>query len=143
MSAEQISDGQAVAAVWAYFRRCGKIDPTIVELYTEDAIFFDASGPETIVGRDRILQECFEPLFAAFPDFHCDHRVRHIVASGGVVLAELEIEGTHRGPFLGHDATGRLISWPTTGVWELSAAGLITREAYYWDRESVSSQLNR
>src|SRR6202035_3051816 len=93
-------------------------------------------------GRQRIRAEVFEPLFAALPDFRCDHKIRHIVGERGVVFAELEIEGTHHGPFLGREATGQVIRWPTTGVWELDPNGRITREAYYWDRQSVAAQLD-
>jgi steroid delta-isomerase-like uncharacterized protein len=112
-------------------------------MYTEDAVFFDCAGPETFTGRAAIRDNVFEPLFAAFPDFHCHDQVRHIISEGGVVMAELVITGTHKGEFLGLPPTNRRVSWNTTGVWEITEKGLIQREAYYWDLETLLRKLRQ
>ncbi|MGY4711905.1 ester cyclase [Mycolicibacterium sp. CBM1] len=130
-----------IDVVRRYFARCAEHDCDIVEMYTEDAEFFDCAGPETFTGRRAIAEHVFAPLFAAFPDFRCDQRVRHIIGAGGVVMAELVITGTHEGDFLGCAASHKPVSWNTTGVWEITPDGLISREAYYWDVDTLRRQL--
>lgn len=132
-----------IDVVLRYFQRCREHSTSIVEMYADDAEFFDCAGPSTFRGRAAIAQNVFEPIFTAFPDFRCDDQVRHIVAMNGVVAAELVISGTHRGEFLGCQATGNFVTWPTTGVWEVNAAGQISREAFYWDAESLRKQLQQ
>lgn len=110
-------------------------------MYTEDAVFFDCVGPTSYTGRQAIREQVFEPIFTAFPDFRCDNQVRHIMSQGGVVMAELVITGTHMGEYLGHQPTNKPVSWNTTGVWEITGDGLIRREAYYWDAETLAKQL--
>jgi steroid delta-isomerase-like uncharacterized protein len=127
--------------VLRYFARCAERDASIVEMYTEDAVFFDCAGPTTFTGRQAIREHVFEPIFTAFPDFRCDDQVRHIMSDSGVVMAELVISGTHLGEFLGHLPTSKPVSWNTTGVWEITRDGLIRREAYYWDADTLAKQL--
>jgi steroid delta-isomerase-like uncharacterized protein len=110
-------------------------------MYTEDAEFFDCAGPTIYTGRAAIAEHVFEPLFTAFPDFRCDEHVRHLISDGGVVMAELVITGTHQGNFLERPPTHKQVSWNTTGVWEITHDGLIRREAYYWDVDTLRQQL--
>lgn len=112
-------------------------------MYTEDAVFFDCAGPTTYTGRGAIREHVFEPIFTAFPDFRCDDQVRHIISQRGVVMAELVITGTHEGDFLGYAPTRKRVSWNTTGVWEITDDGLIRREAYYWDVDTLRQQMCR
>ena len=130
-----------IAVVLEYFRRCGIQEPSVIDMYAKDAEFFDSVGPTITVGRGEIWSNVFQPLFGGLPDFSCDHAIRHMVAHQGTVMAELEIRGTHRGLFLGFAPTGRVIAWPTAGVWSIRSDGLITREAYYWNLEVVTRQL--
>ncbi|MGI9161740.1 MAG: ester cyclase [Mycobacterium sp.] len=130
-----------IDVVLRYFARCAEGNPAIVDMYTPDAEFFDCAGPTTFTGQNAIRHNVFEPIFAAFPDFRCHDQVRHIMSNDGVVMAELVISGTHRGEFLGCPPTQRPVSWNTTGVWEITTDGLIRREAYYWDIDTVRGQL--
>lgn len=136
-----LDSGAEIAVVLEYFRRCGNQDPSVVDMYAKDAEFFDCVGPTVTIGRSAIWSNVFEPLFEGLPDFSCNHAIRHLVASQGTVMAELEIRGTHSGLFLGFAPTGHAITWPTTGVWSIDSDGLITREAYYWSLEVVMRQL--
>jgi predicted ester cyclase len=55
-------------------------------------------GPEPIRGLVAMLRE-------AFPDGHTE--IESILAHGDDVVMRCWFEGTHLGPFLGHEATGR------------------------------------
>lgn len=130
-----------IDVVLRYFQRCRERSTSIVSMYAEDGEFFDCAGPTTIIGRDDIAKYVFGPIFTAFPDFRCDDKVRHIMSHNGVVAAELVITGTHSGEFLGCPASGNRVAWNTTGIWEVNSDGLIAREAYYWDTDTVREQL--
>jgi len=131
----------AIDVVLSYFARCADRDASIVEMYTEDAEFFDCVGPSLFTGHAEIREHVFEPIFTAFPDFRCDDQVRHIVSDRNVVMAELVITGTHEAHYLGHPPTHRQVSWNTSGVWEITDDGLIRREAFYWDAATLTAQL--
>lgn len=46
----------------------------------------------------------FEPLIAAFPDWHWE--IRHLTIEGDYIALHLRVTGTHRGTFQGIEATG-------------------------------------
>lgn len=124
-----------------YFERCGqgKVDP-ILELYAEDAIFFDAgAGPTTIRGREAIGRDVFEPLFAGVPDFNVE--TVHMVGDDRLVLCEVVLRGTHTGTFSGIEATGRSLKWHSAGTWEIGPDGRFTREGYFYDTAALLSQI--
>ena len=57
-------------------------------------------------------------------------------------MAETTWRGSHRGPFLGIEPTGRSIEVPVILVADLRD-GLMSGERIYWDRATVLEQLGR
>lgn len=51
------------------------------------------------------FREMFADLRLAFPDLHIE--VEHLTANGDDVAFAYTITGTHQGPLMGHDATGK------------------------------------
>jgi len=124
-----------------YFERCGQgqVAP-ILELYADDAVFFDAgAGPTTIRGREAIGEEVFKPLFAGIPDFSVE--TVHMIGDDRLVLCEVILHGTHAGTFAGIEATGRRLTWHSAGTWEIGADGKFTREGYFYDTATLLSQM--
>ena len=72
------------------------------EVYAEDAVEHDPTGEQR--GREAI-REGMERLLAAFPDFSAS--VRDVVAEGDTVAMRVTLRGTHEGPFMGFEPTGR------------------------------------
>jgi predicted ester cyclase len=69
-------------------------------------------APDVVInGIDRGLDayaDALRPVVRAFPDYHWE--LRHLVADAPWIAAHLADTGTHCGPFLGVQATGRSVS---------------------------------
>jgi predicted ester cyclase len=75
-----------------------------------------------INGIDRGLDAYADGLQAvvgAFPDYRWD--LRHLVVDAPWIAAHLADTGTHRGPFLGVQATGRSVSTQEFAFYRLDA----------------------
>lgn len=91
----------------------------VAAMFSADAVFEDAADPAPVVGRSAIA-EVIREMWEGMPDFRVE-RVRTMVGCGSTVMAELDLVGTHRGPYLGCEPTGRTIRWPTAVLYELDA----------------------
>jgi predicted ester cyclase len=115
--------------------------PGVSELFAVDATFTDAVGPMIVEGRPAITEMVAE-MWAGLPDVHVE--VRAMVSSGHTVMAEIELVGTHDGPFLGCEPTGKAISWPGAVRYELSASGdEIVAESFFYDSVGLMAQLDQ
>ena len=74
------------------------------ELYAEDAIEHNPFGD--MHGRAAI-RESYEGFITAFPDI--EQEVEDVVAEGDTVAMRLTAHGTHEGPMMGLEPTGREI----------------------------------
>ncbi|MGH2594524.1 MAG: ester cyclase [Actinomycetota bacterium] len=126
----------------ALFDRVASKDlPGLSALFAVDAVFTDAVGPTVVEGRPAITEMVAE-MWAGLPDVRVE--VRAMVAEGSTVMAEIELVGTHDGPFLGCAPTGRIISWPGAVRYELSATGEeIVAESFFYDSVGLMAQLER
>ncbi len=108
-------------------------------LFLTDAVFTDAVGPTEVFGRAAITEMIAE-MWEGLPDVHVE--VRAMVSQGATVMAEIELVGTHLGPFLGCEPTGRAIRWPGAARYELSEAGdEIVTESFFYDSHGLFAQL--
>ncbi|WP_251342554.1 ester cyclase [Haloplanus halophilus] len=73
------------------------------EIFADDVVEHFAFGRE-IRGREA-LREQLETFFAAFPDFEAT--VEAVAAEGDLVAMRVTLSGTHEGPFMGIEPTGR------------------------------------
>jgi predicted ester cyclase len=67
----------------------------------------DRQGPEGLKAASNAIR-------AAVPDLRCT--VEHLLVGGGQVVARLTFRGIHKGPFLGHPATGRPIEFSAIDI---------------------------
>jgi steroid delta-isomerase-like uncharacterized protein len=134
-----MSDSEAI--VRRLFDRVEAKDlDAVAALFAEDAVFVDCSDPAVVEGRAAIASMIAE-MWVGLPDFRVDE-VINLVSSDGLVLAELELVGTHGGEYLGHPATGAAVRWRTAVVYEVdTSSGQIKREAYYYDSARLLAQL--
>jgi len=76
--------------------------------------YFDLYAPQAVLHRSPPLQPGLESIkqfyrayWAAFPDIELV--VQNILAEGDLVACSFEVSATHRGQFLGIEATGRSV----------------------------------
>jgi steroid delta-isomerase-like uncharacterized protein len=90
---------------WA-FDRLNEHDVTpLKQFWTRDTV--ERFPDRTCRGAEEIARY-FEDAFAAIPDFHME--VLTIVEQGEDVFVHWRLTGTHQGPLLGIDPTGRKLS---------------------------------
>lgn len=94
------------------------------ELLTED--FIEHGTPPVPPGIDGFAA-FVGGLLEAFPDVVIT--VHDWVVGGDRVAARISVGGTHRGPFLGVEATGRKIGWTAIHIWRVTDGRLAERWA--------------
>jgi predicted ester cyclase len=72
------------------------------EFVARDVVIYGGDG-----GLDAYA-EALRVVVRAFPDYHWEHR--HLVVDAPWIAAHVADTGTHRGAFLGVEATGRSVS---------------------------------
>lgn len=90
-----------------------------VSLFTEDAVFYDVSAGVKYRGKD--IGKPVEISATAFPDMH--RELYDLYVSGDIVVVELSLNGTHKGPLVlpagTIPATGKEIHVPCCDVFRL------------------------
>ena len=116
----------------------GRLDQ-IVSLAAPDIVYVDMSDPRPVTGR-AAYREVLAGIFAGLPDFKA-HKWT-LVVQGDRVAAELELGGTHLGPFLGYPASGAEIRWPASSFYTLNhGRDQVVREVWYHDMGALNRQL--
>ena len=111
----------------------------LVNLFAEDCVFVDVPLSESAQGREA-FRSYIEETLLGLPDFQPDSWT--FVAEGNRVAAELVLVGTHRGSFMGYAPTQRVVRWQASAFYTLSPEhDQVVREVYYYDLESLTSQL--
>lgn len=126
--------------VRALFDQVAKKDlDGLMAYFEEDAVFIDCAGPVRVEGRPAI-REMIAEMWIGLPDFHVEEII-NIASANDVVICELELFGTHKGQYLDQPPTNVPVSWGATVVYELTRAGTVSREAYYYDSAGVLDQI--
>ncbi len=116
----------------------GNLDQ-IVRLFAEDGVFVDVTQLEPANGRQAFRASLAE-TFAGLPDFR--PLTWSLMTHGEHVAAELELIGSHLGPFLGYAATGAEIRWPASAFYTLNRGhDQIVRATTYYDLAGLTRQL--
>lgn len=108
----------------------------VLAYYTDDVFFHDVST-QPCHGKEE-MREFMQVFYTGFPDLRIE--IGEVIASGSLVVAEYELLGTHSGPFLGHQPTGRAFRIPTVSVYAHDGS-LFNRETVYYDAASLFRQL--
>jgi ketosteroid isomerase-like protein len=70
--------------------------PGFVKVFTEDGYFYDVSAGQKYYGQD--IGKTVDIYARAFPDMH--RELYSVYVSGDVVVVELSLNGTHKGPLV-------------------------------------------
>jgi ketosteroid isomerase-like protein len=93
--------------------------PAFITLFTEDGYFYDVSAGQKYYGED--IGKTVDIYARAFPDMH--RELYSVYVSGEVVIVELSLNGTHKGPLALPagmiPATGNEIHAPCCDVFHL------------------------
>jgi hypothetical protein len=93
--------------------------PTFIKLFTDDGYFYDVSAGQKYYGKD--IGKTVDIYALAFPDMH--RELYNLYTSGDVVVVELSLNGTHKGPLAlpagTIPATGKEIHAPCCDVFHL------------------------
>ena len=128
-----------IALVEEHVRRENAHDlPGIMETFGTRAFYDDEPWSEHHEGRDAV-HAYYADLLASLPDLRIE--INNCVAAENGVVIEVQISGTHNGPWRGLPATGRLVSFPLCGVFEFDDAGKLAGERIYYDRAFVLQQI--
>lgn len=119
----------------------------VARFYAEAINGRDAGAVDRLLSADFVhngeargragQRQAVEAFLEAFPDLH--NEIELIVAEGDLVAAHQTWSGTHEGPFLGVEATGRSVTFTSTAVLRVRD-GLI---AEAWDEVDVAGLLGQ
>ena len=104
----------------------------------EDAVFTFGDSGEVFEGRDAIGQ-----MLAAWYGemFEADSQRLALYVGDDGFAVEFRFEGTHIGDFYGIGATGRSVSFPFVGVYQVEGS-LIVAGTIYLPMERIKSMLS-
>jgi steroid delta-isomerase-like uncharacterized protein len=106
-------------------------------LYHEDAVNHQVAAGQPAVGREAI-RAGLAAFFAAFPDSFT--HLENLLVDGERVALEWSGGGTWRGPFAGHEPTGRSYVLRGCGFFTV-IDGRIKTQRGYWDRATWFEQI--
>jgi steroid delta-isomerase-like uncharacterized protein len=110
---------------------------SVLGTFGATARYDDEPNGEHHLGAEGI-QLYYEGLMRALPDLHIDVKRRHV--TDDAVTLEVEISGTHLGPWRGLPATGRRVRFPLCAIYTFDGDKLAGERIYY-DRATVFRQV--
>jgi steroid delta-isomerase-like uncharacterized protein len=111
----------------------------VFAMIADDGEFYDCSG-YTVSGK-AAMRASFEGSLEGMPDYRIE-RIINVAEAPNLVIAEVELSGTHLGTYFGFPATGKELRWTCSAVYEFNSDGLLQREAYYYDTAGLGTQLS-
>jgi steroid delta-isomerase-like uncharacterized protein len=130
---------QILEANRATFAAWNAHDPeAVAAIFAPDATIRDVGSPDVVSGRAAIRERAAE-LIAAFPDFRL--RQLDMIVGEDSNADRWEVTGTHKGPFLGIEATGNEISVEGATFSRFDSDGLVVEDVNFWDIAALMAQL--
>jgi steroid delta-isomerase-like uncharacterized protein len=131
----EATEGTSAGSVQVFLAFAEEHDPAF---YAEDGVFHVVALGEPFRGRAAIAEALATFYGGAFTDTHVE--VRTLLADGHRVVAEFVYNGTNTGELMGMSATGRRVSVPMLGIYEIEG-GLIRYGRLYYDSATMMRQL--
>ncbi len=97
-------------------------------------IFFSPTYVCPGVQGTAALKGTLRTMRHAFPDLHV--RIEELIAEQDTVVARLAYSGTHRGPFMQRQPTGKNLNWTGVAIYRI-ADGMIIEEWAIWDHTFI------
>jgi steroid delta-isomerase-like uncharacterized protein len=128
-------DPKAVIRRWVEMWNAQDLDAA-EELLAPEFVRHDANLPD-VVGPQAERQYIADNL-TAFPDLHFE--IEQLIAEGDLVAAHYQVQGTHRGEFLGIPGTGRPVTIQAVESYRL-AGGKLAEQWVVMDALGLLQQL--
>jgi predicted ester cyclase len=96
--------------------------------------FFSPSYTFPGMQGTEALKAALRTMRAALPDLEV--RIDQLIAEGDTVVARLAYSGTHHGPFMRRQPTGKRLHWSGVAIYRI-AGGMIVEEWGIWDQTFV------
>ena len=133
-SYEQIVDAnRATFAAWNAHN-----PDAVVAVYADDAVIRDVGSPDVLRGRAAIRERAAD-LLVAFPDFRLAQL--DLIVGEDSNADRWQASGTHHGPFLGMEATGKSIEVEGATFSRFDSKGLVVEDVNFWDVGALLAQL--
>jgi steroid delta-isomerase-like uncharacterized protein len=110
----------------------------VAAVFAEDAEIVDVTAGQVIRGRE-VIRAHAATILAAFPDFRLERAMLLIDAATNA--DQWIMHGTHSGPYLGIEPTGRTVEVRGATFSEFGPDGLVIRDTNYIDVGSLVAQL--
>ncbi len=110
----------------------------IMQTFGPEAQYEDEAWGEHHKGRAGV-QSYYEGLVRALPDLRIDVNRKHVAEEN--IILEVEISGTHKGPWKGLPGTGRRVRFPLCAVYSFDEQNKLAGERIYYDRATVLGQV--
>jgi len=110
----------------------------LMSTFGAEGFYDDAPWSEHHAGLAGV-RGYYSALLRAAPDFHIEVKRRHV--SDDAVVLEVELSGTHQGPWRGLPATGRAFAFPLCAVFTFDDEDRLAGEKIYYDRVTVLRQI--
>jgi predicted ester cyclase len=111
----------------------------VMALLTDDYEVYDITLPEPIRGMGA-WRAWMDSYYDAFPDLRQEENT--LLAEGTTLAAEVQVSATHSGEIFGCAPTGRVVTWPVSGFYELSPDGeRLRRFTMYFDLQGLVRKL--
>jgi steroid delta-isomerase-like uncharacterized protein len=104
----------------------------------EDMIWHGPPGFSDLHGIEEFKRKCLDPIYGAFPDYHAVNEIEF--ADEDWVAATGLVTGTHMGPYLGLEPTGKRITMRFSDFWSVKD-GLLKDNWVMIDNIDVLRQL--
>jgi steroid delta-isomerase-like uncharacterized protein len=102
------------------------------------ALNFRGSLGSVRTGHDA-FRDYVDEVTTALGNYRCD--IVALVADDNMVAARMMFSGTHDGPFLGYDPTGRPVEWAGAAFFTFDDDGLVADLWVLGDRHDLHRQL--
>jgi steroid delta-isomerase-like uncharacterized protein len=110
----------------------------VAAVFAEDAEIVDVMAGQVHRGREAIRANA-AAILAAFSDFRLERRM--LLIDGSTNSDQWVMTGTHDGPYLGLEPTGRRVEVRGATFSEFGPDGLVVRDTNYIDIGKLLSQL--
>lgn len=116
---EPTEEENTEAFMTAYFEVFDSYDQgAIMALYAPD-VTAQITGVGMLEGADAVRDQWLVPFTSAFPDY--SHTVNEMTVEGTRATVDFVFTGTHQGPLLGYEPTGKELVLPIMGIYDVEA----------------------
>lgn len=110
----------------------------VMSTFGKDPYYEDTPWNQRFEGFEGV-KKFYQQFIKALPDFRIEVRNRYV--NDTCIILEVEISGTHLGPWRGLPGTGRKVSFPLCALYFFDRENKLKAEKIYYDRINILRQI--